>query len=420
MVRETGNLKAKQVDKLIRAGQPGSHYDGRGLRLEIRSAKSASWTARYQIDGVIRYFGLGSAFNHTLVEARERNRRLVRQKLDDGVDPVLVRRAERIAKRSAKRPVEVMTFAQASRSYLDQHKAKWGHKHATQWANTLKDYAEPVIGKLAVADIDVPLVLKVLEQPVAAEHRYPAGPLWDARPETAQRLRGRVESVLDWAKARGHRQGDNPADWSVIGKALPARPGQGRKHHAALDFKKVPAFIHELRACEGVATRALEFLILSASRSSEVLKARWSEIDLAESVWVIPGERMKMRKEHRVPLTVEAVALLRGLPREGDDGFVFVGVQAGKGLGHSTLQGVLKRMGRTDITVHGFRSSFRDFAGEETEFTDDVGEAALAHVKGKTERAYQRGDLLDKRRQLMEAWAAYLAGATVIPLQASR
>jgi integrase len=424
VARDTGNLKAKQVDKLVRAGQPGSHYDGRGLRLEIKGPKSAHWVSRYQIDGVIRYFGLGSAFDFDLAQARDRNSRLVRQKLADGIDPVLVRRGERAAKKLNAVRAEVMTFAKACRLFLEQHKAKWDSpKHRAQWENTLRTYAEPVIGQLAVADIDVPLVLKVLTQPVEAKPGYPAGTLWNGRPETANRLRGRVETVLDFAKVWGHRQGDNPAAWAVIGKALPARGGP--THHAAMAYKDVPAFLHELRQREGVAARGLEFLILCAARSKEVIKARWTEIDFDGSVWTVPAERMKSRKEHRIPLGAEAMALLRGLPREGDDGFVFIGTQPGQSLGHTTFAGLLKRMG-CDVTTHGFRSSFRDWAGEQTAFPDDVCEAALAHVRGgKSVQAYARGDLFEKRRALMAAWAQFVGtpapvSATVVPLREAR
>jgi integrase len=409
--RDTGNLKSKEVEKLIQAGKPGKHYDGQGLRLEIKGPNKTSWVARYQIDGVTRYMGLGGAKTFNLAEARERNRKLVRQKLADGVDPVALRRVNRAAAQAA--AAKAMTFAEAGCRFLEQHSAKWDSlKHRSQWENTLRNYADPIIGALPVADIDVPLVLRVLEQPLRAERNYPAGPLWSARPETANRLRGRIEAVLDWAKARGRRTGDNPAAWDIIGKVLPARGGP--KHHAALPYKDIPAFIAALRERQGVAARALEFTILCAARSQEVLRARWCEFDLNASsgaIWTVPPERMKMRRLHRVPLSSAAVELLRALPREGDgDGFVFIGAQAGKPLGHSTLQMLLKRMHEA-ATPHGFRSTFRDWAGERTAFPHDVCEAALAHSKDKTERAYQRADLFDKRRQLMAAWAKFCASS---------
>ena len=260
MGRDTGNLKSKKVEKLIQAGTPGKHYDGQGLRLEIKGPNKASWVARYQIDGITRYMGLGSAKTFNLAEARERNRKLVRQKLADGVDPVATRRADRAVRLAE--AAKAMTFADASRHFLEQHNAKWASlKHRSQWENTLRTYAGQVIGSLPVANIDVSLVLKVLEQPVKAARGYPAGSLWSARPETANRLRGRIEAVLDWAKARGHRTGDNPASWEVIGKVLPARGGP--EHHAALPVHGHPClhgdFRRARRCCgEGAGIRSAD------------------------------------------------------------------------------------------------------------------------------------------------------------------
>jgi integrase len=307
-----------------------------------------------------------------------------------------------------------MTFAEATRRFLEQHSSKWESlKHRSQWENTLRTYAEPVIGALPIADIDVPSVLKVLEQSVQAERTYPAGPLWIARPETANRLRGRIEAVLDWAKARGHRTSDNPAAWEVIGKVLPARGSP--KHHTALPYTEIPAFMANLEERGGVPAKALAFAVLTAARTQEVLRARWSEVDLDAGVWNVPAERMKMRREHRVPLAAATIELLRGLYREGssDDGYLFIGAHPGRPLGYTTLQQLLKRM-RQPTTVHGLRSSFRDWAGEQTAFPHDVCEAALAHVKGKTERAYQRSDLFVKRRQLMGAWAKFCTTVAAI------
>jgi hypothetical protein len=262
VVRERGNLRAKQVEKLIRAGRPGKHYDGRGLRLEIKSRRSANWVGRYQINGITRYMGLGSAFDFDLGQARERNSRLVRQKLADAVDPLLARQSEPAAKQAAA-AAKAMTFSEACRRFLEQHSAKSNSpKHRAQWQYTLERYAAPVIGAIPVADIDVPLVLKVLEQPIEAARGCPAGLLWQARPETANRLRGRIETVLDWCKGRGYRHGD-PAAWQIIGKVLPVRGA--KQHHAALPYKDIPAFMAELRAQEGVAPKALQFFDQSHS-----------------------------------------------------------------------------------------------------------------------------------------------------------
>jgi len=419
VARETGNLKAKQVDKLVRAGQPGAHYDGRGLRLEIKGPNSAYWVSRFQINGVIRYMGLGSAFDFNLVEARRRNRTMVRQPLADGTDPLLTKRAAKAAAKATS--AASVTFDEACRRFLEQHGGKWeSPKHRKQWEATLRNYAAPIIGAQPVGKIDVPLVLKVLEQPVPAEYNRAAGTLWSVRNETASRLRGRIEAILDWAKVRGYRQGDNPAQWALIKQALPEERGT-QQHHAALPYKDIPAFMTELLAEQGSAARALEFLVLTASRSQEVLKARWSEFDLDGATWTIPAERMKSRKEHRVPLSPEAVTLLRGLPVEDGNAHAFLGRDAGQPLGHTTLSQLLNRRMDRDVTVHGFRSAFRDWAGERTAFPPDVCEAALAHIRGKTERAYQRADLFDKRRALMNAWSAYCSGpsttASVTPIR---
>jgi integrase len=412
MARQTGKLKDKAVAKLIQAGVRGSYYDGQGLILKVKSRTTSAWESRYQLNGTTKYFGLGSTDDFTLAEARARNRVLVRQPLADGRDPLAAKQAERAAQRAAE--AKAMTFAQACDEFLEQRASLWTNpKHRKQWGATLATYAEPVIGDLPVADIDVPLILKVLEQPVEAGLGYPAGKLWSTRPETAARVRARMESVLDWCKARQLIVGDNPAAKKVIGKVLPARGPQ--QHHAAMDYKSIPKFMAELRAREGSAARALEFLILAAARSQEVIGARWSEIDLDDGVWTVPAERMKMGREHRVPLSDAMIELLRGLPREGD--YIFIGAQvavrisggqAGKPMGHSTMAHLLKRM-KVDVTVHGFRSSFRDWAGDVTSFAREICEAALAHTKGKVEAAYARGDQFDKRRRLMKAWSKYCA-----------
>jgi integrase len=420
MARETGRLKDKAVKNIIRDGIRGSHYDGRGLTLKIKANGSGAWESRYQFNGVVRYYGLGSTDEISLVEARERNRRLVRLPLLDGTDPLVAKRVARASAASA--AAKAMTFAQACDQYLQQQKQQgtWrSPKHAKQWASTLTTYALPIIGPMPVAAIDVPLVLKVLEQRIDADH---AGSLWSTRQETANRLRGRLESILDWCKARQLRSGDNPASFDVIGKVL--KLTKDTKHHEAMPFKNIPDFMQKLRAREGSAARALEFLVLTAARSQEVIKAKWSEIDLDDGVWTVPAEHMKMGREHRVPLSDTAVALLRELPREGD--FIFIGAQANKPLGHSTMARLLERM-KYNVTVHGFRSGFRDWAGEVTSFAHDICETALAHAKGKTVEAYQRGDLFDKRRRLMAAWSEYcairasaLAPDNVVAIGASR
>jgi integrase len=339
-----------------------------------------------------------------LKAARERARR-AREQLLDGIDPLEARRAQRAA------AANVMTFKQAAAAYYEQHEGRWKNaKHRAQFLSTLESYAHPLIGSRPVSSIDTPAVLRVLEQPVVAERGYPAGQFWASRPETANRVRGRIETVLDWATVRGHRSGDNPARWkSHLDQVLPGR-GQIAKveHHPALPYSQLPAVVAALAIRPGTAARALQFLILTASRTGDVIGARWSEVDLANRVWTIPAGRMKAGREHRVPLSDTAVLLLRSLLTEDNNEFVFIGPRAGAGLSDMSMTAVLRRMGHTEITVHGFRSTFRDWAAEVSHFPNHVVEMALAHAIGdKVEAAYRRGDLFDKRRELMAAWADY-------------
>jgi integrase len=351
--------------------------------------------------------GLGSVNDVTLAEARERAagcRRLRHQ----GKDPITEQDAVRAS--NAVAPAKTVTFERCCQAYITAHRPSWkNRKHAAQWPSTLAMYAHPVIGTLSVQAIDTALVCKVLQQTVRAERRYPAGELWTARPETAGRLRGRIEAVLDWARVRGHREGENPARWKGhLDKLLPARSKVRKvKHHPALDYHDLPAFIAELRQRVGTSAIALEFLILNASRTSEVLNARHAEIDSRTKTWVIPRERMKSGKEHRVPLSARALAIIEQMKNDGA-GYIFPGQKASAPLSNMAMAELLKEMGRTKITVHGFRSTFRDWAGETTAFAHDICEAALAHSRGdETVTAYARGDLFDKRRALMEAWSAY-------------
>jgi integrase len=404
-LRLTGKLSAKRVAKLLHKGEPGNFHDGNGLRLEIRSANSASWVSRFERGGREHWMGLGPVRAFTLAEARERNRKLVRQKLADGIDPLQERRAAEAAERAA--AAKTVTFAEAAKSYIAGNASKWRNsKHADQWSATLRTYVYPIIGALPVGTIDVPLVLKVLEQHIPIE---PAGSFWATRTETASRVRGRVEMVLDWATARSLRTGDNPASWKTIGKVLPARGGP-KAHHAALPYADVPAFLTTLRSRQGIAARALEFTVLTAARSGEARGARWSEINFAEKTWTVPAARMKAGQEHVVPLSQPVLDLLAALPHEaGGGGFLFIGRQAGRELAYGAMGSELAALGRREnLTVHGFRSSFRDWAAEQTAFSRDVCEAALAHTVGDaSERAYRRTKQLPRRRQLMDAWAAF-------------
>jgi integrase len=359
--------------------------------------------------------GLGPVDDFTLDEARERAR-LARQQLRDGIDPIDARKAEharRAAELAAGAAVNV-TFKDCADQYFKFHSRKWSNvKHAAQFLSSLSKYAYPGLGHLSVSAIDKALVLKALE------------PIWYTKTETASRVRGRIEAVLDFAKVRGYRKGENPAAWDGnLVHALPAPGGIAKvKHHAALPFTEVPAFMKELGQRQGMAARALELTILTAARTGEIIGARWPEVDLEAKVWTVPAERMKAKREHRVPLSPWAVDILKALPREAD--YVFPGTEKDTAISNMAMNQLLKRMERNDITVHGFRSTFRDWAAERTAYPNHVVEMALAHVIGdKVEAAYRRGDLFEKRTRLMAEWAKYcakepVAGGVVVPIGAS-
>ncbi len=394
MARRLNKLTALAVEK---KKEPGRYADGGGLYLQIGPSGSKSWLYRYTVDGQAREMGLGSLNAVSLSDARTKAADC-RKARDRGLDPILARKADQAAARLS--AAKSISFKECAEAYVDAHQATWRNaKHADQWRTTLRTYAEPTFGDLPVQDIDLTLVLKVLE------------PIWNAKPETATRLRGRIEAVLNWATVRGYRQGDNPARWrGHLDKVLPAR-GKVRavKHHPALPYDEIGTFLDSLRAQDGIAARALEFLILTAARTNEVTGARWREFDLAEKVWTVPASRIKAKREHRVPLSPRAQAIVSALKHDDqeDQGFVFEGARSGKPLSNVSLLAVLKRMKRTDITAHGFRSTFRDWAAERTSFPREVAEMALAHAIGnKVEAAYRRGDLFNKRRRMMDAWAA--------------
>lgn len=408
MARITNKLSALKVARLAK---PGRYADGAGLYLQIGPGGSKSWLLRFMRDGKAREMGLGSVELVTLAEAREKVVHARRQLLE-GVDPIEARRTARM--RAAEAVVPAVTFRKAAEAYIAAHAAGWRNvKHGAQWEATLKAYAYPVLGDLSVAAIDTSLVMRCLE------------PIWGEKPETASRVRGRIEAVLNWASARGHRHGENPARWrGHLDKLLPARSKVARvTHHPALSYGEIPAFMAALRSHAGVAARALEFTILTAARTGEVIGAKVGEIDFSAKVWTIPGERMKAGREHRVPLSDRALQIAKTVPTNGV--FLFAGTK-NQALSNMAMLQLLKRMGHGDLTVHGFRSTFRDWAAEQTGFSNEVAEAALAHVVGdKTEAAYRRGDLFEKRRRLMSAWAAYCAspgaiGANVLPMRGER
>ena len=384
----TGKLTARRVATIK---TPGKYGDGGGLWLRVRSDGRRWWFLRYRFRGRDRELGLGSAGEVGLKEARQ-NAARARRQIRDGLNPIDERRKER-AKASSP------TFAACAERFISANQVAWGNaKHRAQWHSTLKAYAYPTLGEQPVNAVGVADVLRVLKA------------VWATKPETASRLRGRVERVLDWARASGLRHGENPARWrGHLDKLLPKRSQvRAVRHFAALPWRGVPAFMAALRERAGIAARALEFLILTAARSGEVRGISWAEVD--GDVWIIPAERMKAQREHRVPLSARALAILDEMRRFGSEPgqLVFPGMRAGRPLSDMSLTAVLRRMGRDDLTVHGFRSTFRDWSAETTSFPREVCEQALAHtLANKVEAAYRRGDLFEKRRRLMSAWADY-------------
>lgn len=395
MARTINKLSAAFVAK---TNKPGRYADGGGLYLQVSQFGTKAWLYRFMINGTARQMGLGSVNTFSLKEARERALK-ARQLVADGIDPIKTKNAQR-ARLKAERAKSI-SFKEAAAKYIAAHEAGWKNdKHGQQWANTLETYAYPVMGDLPVAEIDTAHVLQVLE------------PIWREKTETASRVRGRMESVLNWATAREFRKGDNPARWrGHLDKLLPAPPKVKKvRNQPALPYAELPGFMGSLREKEGVSAQALEFTILCAVRTGETIGARWSEIDMQAGIWTIPAERMKAGREHRVPLTDRALEILKALPREGrGDGFVFPGARKGKGLSNMAMLELLRGM-KPGITVHGFRSTFRDWAAEQTNFPRELAEAALAHVLAdKTEAAYLRTDRLEKRRRLMAEWAKFCA-----------
>ena len=402
--------------KVGQTKKPGMYADGGGLYLRVAKEGTKHWVYRFMLNGRPRWMGLGPVALFSLQEARGKALDARRLRYE-GVDPIEARRAVR-----AKAQIEAaqaITFKQCAEAFIKAHRAGWRNaKHGSQWEATLATYAEPIIGALPVQSIDTSLVMKVLEQEVQNRANETASPLWSVKPETASRLRGRIESILDWAKVRGHRSGENPARWrGHLDKLLPARSKVRRvRHHAALPYGETPDFIAGLRILPGVAARALEFAILTAARTSEVIGARWNEIDVAEELWTVPAGRMKAGKQHRVPLSERALAIVLemqpmigiGDSQASAEAFVFPGGKRGQPLSNMAFLMLLRRLERSDLTAHGFRSSFRDWVAERTDFPSEVAEMALAHtVSSKVEQAYRRGDMYERRQRLMEAWAAF-------------
>jgi integrase len=412
--------------RVAKAKTRGLYGDGRGLYLRVgKTPQAKSWVLRYMVDGQTHEMGLGGAADFTLKEARERARKY-RQMLVDGVDPLAERRRELAGRRTA--AAKGMTFRQCAEAYIKAKSSEWKNaRHAAQWPATLEAYVYPVIGALPVQAIDTALVMKAL------------APIWQEKPETSSRVRGRVENVLDWAATAGYRTGDNPARWrghlenllpKVAKAAAAARRGNGRgEHHAALPYAELPAFMASLRQQKGIGALALEFAILTVGRTGEVIGARWDEFNMTERLWTVPGDRMKAGKEHRVALGERALAIIEAMAkiRQGACAFVFPGRRrGGQRLGSTAMIETLHRVRPGGgLTVHGFRSSFADWCAAKTSFASEVREMALAHTVGnKVERAYRRDDLFEKRRQLAEAWSKFCArpsppaGAEIVPIRA--
>lgn len=395
--RTLNKLTAIQVGKLA---APGRHSDGGGLYLSIDDTSRRRWIFMYTRHGRRSELGLGSGRDMNLAAARTEAAAL-RAILAAGGDP----KAERDKLKG------VPTFGDFSDAYVEAMAPSWRNpKHAAQWKMTLTVYAQPLRHR-PVDEITTSEILNVLE------------PLWKRTPETAERLRGRIENVLNAAKAKGYRSGENPALWrGHLDQLLPKRQRLSRGHHAALPCDAIPAFMEDLRTRSATAARALEFTILTAARSGEVLGAQWSEFDLTRKIWTVPAERMKAGREHRVPLSTRALQILSETAEEDRKGFVFAGPKPGAPLSSMAMAMLMRRM-KSEVTVHGFRSTFRDWASEATSFQHEVCEMALAHtISNKAEAAYRRGDLFEKRRKLMDAWASYCSRSSVahiVPIRRS-
>jgi integrase len=425
-------LSSKKISALRQ--RPGRYVDGgdlgRNLYLQVTEG-GASWLLRYERGGRERWMGLGPLADFSLKEARARARQN-RQLLADGIDPLEQRKTDRAARATA--AAKTISFEQAAQAYFDQNERKWKNaKHRKQFLSTLQEYAFPKIGSLPVADIDTAMVLRVLEQ----RHKdYLDQSLWEAIPATTSRLRGRIENVLDWCGTRGYRKaGDNPARWTGhLDNVLPSREEiQKTVHHPALAYTDIPIFMAALRARKGVSARALEFLILTAARTGAVIGATHDEIDLEQRIWTVPPGRAESKISgdgaRRIPLCDRAIEILKALPREGGNPFVFIGGKPGCSLSSTAMSDVMTSMAFASATPgrlavpHGFRSTFKDWVAENTSYPNHVSESALWHaIADKVEAAYRRGDLFEKRRRLMSDWARFCnseprpAGA-VVPLR---
>ena len=402
----------KLTPRKVATASPGKYEDGGGLRLVVAPSGAKKWVLRFTIDGSRREMGLGSFPDVGLAEARDKASKY-RKQARAGTDPIDARQSE---------PEAVPTFTTCAARYIRSHRPGWkSAKHAQQWVRTLKTHVRPIIGSKPVDAVTTEDVLKILS------------PIWTTKTETAKRVQGRIESILDYAAAHKYRDPLNPARWRGHLDKLLSKPSRVRKvtHHPAMPYGDVPAFMKELSGNSSVSALALRFLILTATRTNEVLQAKWPEIDLGATIWTVPAERMKARRDHRVPLSDASLRVLEALPRMDGNPYLFPGARYGRPLSNMALLQLMRSVGygvgghRGDYVPHGFRSSFRDWSGEVASFPRDVAEMALAHViQNKVEAAYRRGDLFDKRREMMQAWADYLeglkTGANVIPMNRHR
>lgn len=395
-----GKLTSKAIQKLAKAGQKGSTGDGQGLYLQITAGGSVSWIYRFKLNGKQRYMGLGPYPDVGLSEARELaadHRKLVKQ----GTDPLTARDKE------TKKEAAPITFTTCAARYIQSHRRSWRNaKHARQWVSTMKTYARPVIGNLPIEEITTQDVLKIL------------APIWTIKNETAKRVQGRIENILDYAAAHGYRDSVNPARWRGHLDKLLAKPSRVQKvsHHPAMPYDEVADFMAAVNGYNSMSSKALQLLILTATRTSEVLNSEWNELDLNNATWTIPADRMKANREHRVPLSRQAVELLSNLPRVKANTYIFAGMKQGRPLSNMSLLQFMRGLGygpsgeQGNYVPHGFRSSFRDWTGEVTSYPRDVAEMALAHtIENKVEAAYRRGDLFEKRRAMMQEWADYIS-----------
>jgi integrase len=394
-----GKLTSKAIQKLAKEAKKGSTGDGQGLYLQITAGGSVSWIYRFKLNGKQRYMGLGPYPDVGLSEARELaadHRKLVKQ----GTDPLTARDKE------TKKEAAPITFTTCAARYIQSHRRSWRNaKHARQWVSTMKTYARPVIGNLPIEEITTQDVLKIL------------APIWTVKNETAKRVQGRIENILDYAAAHGYRDSVNPARWRGHLDKLLAKPSRVQKvsHHPAMPYDEVADFMAAVNGYNSMSSKALQLLILTATRTSEVLNSEWHELDLNNATWTIPADRMKANREHRVPLPTQAVELLSNLPRVKANTYIFAGMKQGRPLSNMSLLQFMRGIGygpsgkQGNYVPHGFRSSFRDWTGEVTSYPRDVAEMALAHtIENKVEAAYRCGDLCVKRKAAKQELAEYV------------